>query len=340
MFGSTVLEVAIGLVFIYCLYSLLTTTINEIISSILGLRGKKLELAIKRMLTDENKAGSALSNQLFDKFFSQPTIKYMTDGRRDSWKGLKRVPSYIAAGDFSKGVIDSLKEIADSKGQLSLSMVTSALDKLDPQRKSDTVRLLDSFLQDGSNDLTKFRTQLEQWFDGMMERTSGWYKRQTQWTTFVIGLVMAMSFNVNTFDIVKHLSKDDSARGQIVQLATNYVKNHPAGSGDTSGARKADSEIAQRLDSLVAFADSLYRTDIFQSNQLLGMGWPSFCEFWKGITWTSLIGWLVTALAISLGAPFWFDLLSKLIQLRGTGTKPEDQKTKSSKEVEIMKRRG
>lgn len=36
-----------------------------------------------------------------------------------------------------------------------------------------------------------------------------------------------------------------------------------------------------------------------------------------------LLGFLLTALMISLGAPFWFDLLKKLVNLRGAGVKPE-----------------
>jgi hypothetical protein len=35
-----------------------------------------------------------------------------------------------------------------------------------------------------------------------------------------------------------------------------------------------------------------------------------------------LIGWGLSAIAISLGAPFWFDLLSKLVNLRHSGQKP------------------
>ena len=36
-----------------------------------------------------------------------------------------------------------------------------------------------------------------------------------------------------------------------------------------------------------------------------------------------IAGWLVTALALSLGAPFWFDLLTKFINIRGAGPKPK-----------------
>lgn len=38
----------------------------------------------------------------------------------------------------------------------------------------------------------------------------------------------------------------------------------------------------------------------------------------------SLLGIFVTALALSLGAQFWFDLLKKLVALRGSGAKPDE----------------
>ena len=55
----------------------------------------------------------------------------------------------------------------------------------------------------------------------------------------------------------------------------------------------------------------------------------SFPLVWEGVSgwgvggWvTHLFRWLFTAAAVSLGAPFWFDLLSRVAKLRGTGRRP------------------
>ena len=57
----------------------------------------------------------------------------------------------------------------------------------------------------------------------------------------------------------------------------------------------------------------------------LGLGWKNVV--WQKVTLfdalIKLLGWTVTALAISLGAPFWFDLLRKLVNIRSSGNKPE-----------------
>ena len=56
---------------------------------------------------------------------------------------------------------------------------------------------------------------------------------------------------------------------------------------------------------------------------------PSFCArlvlIWAALTYVTFwtwIGWAITALAISFGAPFWFDALGDVLKLRAAGPKP------------------
>jgi hypothetical protein len=67
--------------------------------------------------------------------------------------------------------------------------------------------------------------------------------------------------------------------------------------------------IITRLENV--FAPKGYHADLF--------------PFDTGPTWFKLIGLLLTALAISLGAPFWFDLLNKVISIRAAGRSPEEK---------------
>ena len=368
MFGSTILEVVIGLVFVYCLYSLLATTIEEIIASLLSLRGKKLEIAIWRMLAD-NKPRSTDKGALLAAFYNHPMIKYMNDGGH-----FNKRPSYISAHNFSKVLIDVLTDYRNRSGQWTPSAISTSLENLAakktpevqrdgnpipstrsevksretpdsttiPAPQEETVLFLKSIFAEANNDIIKFRVLLEQWFNDMMDRTTGWYKRQAQWILFAVGFTLAASLNVNTFEIVKRLSTDKTTLGQVVQLATNFSKNHPAGVGVPSATQRADSTTFARMDSLALYADSLSRTEIRQTNQLLGLGWGSGVCYSGWQIPVAFVGWLVTALAISLGAPFWFDLLGKLVQLRETGPKPGDGVPNSGKtdEVPITQRKG
>jgi hypothetical protein len=70
--------------------------------------------------------------------------------------------------------------------------------------------------------------------------------------------------------------------------------------------------------------NNLINDEINQAKSPLGLGWHP--EELQGMTpsdWViKVLGWIVTALAVSLGAPFWFDLLKKLVNIRSSGNQP------------------
>jgi CRISPR/Cas system CMR-associated protein Cmr5 small subunit len=338
MFENPIIDIAIGLALIYCLYSLFVTIINEIIASAFSLRAQMLKHALRRMLTDdenifknvfnkifkkEGNKNEQLGNKLFKDFLDHPLVKYMSSGI------LYKIPSYISPENFSKVLTDILKKnnITDVSSLLKdetkpeASGDTDKLIKKDNslESNSDTVKLIISFINDANNDLNKFKKILEKWFNDTMDRASGWYKRQAQLIILISGLIISLAFNVNTFEIVSYLSKDKTAREQIVNIAENYVKDRQIAVSDTNTAK--------RLDSLVIAAHEMYKTDIEPISQIVFAGWRSWDDFTTRF-FDSFLGCLVTALAISLGAPFWFDLLNKLVKIRGTGNKPSDDKNK------------
>ncbi|HQT92302.1 MAG TPA: hypothetical protein PL001_09790 [Candidatus Kryptobacter bacterium] len=234
-------------------------------------------------------------------------------------------------------MIDSLKTVSRIPGNITAEAIAGGLKTLDTKSNSETVQLLQSFLDDAGNDVAKFRALLQQWFDAMMERTSGWYKRQTQWITLIIGISIAAAFNASTFGIAGRLMKDNNARQELAQMASSYLQSHPQLQAGASTAVRPDSATA--IDSLVSYTANLYKTDIKQSNQLLGLGWSgdAAANHMDRDHWLmNLLGWVVTALAISLGSPFWFDLLGKLVQLRGTGPKPKPDA--QTEEITVIRR--
>lgn len=328
MFNSIILDVAIGLVFIYVLYSLFATIINELLATVFSMRAQKLKYAIKRMLTDnkENKE-SQLGEKLFKEFITHPLNTYM------STEIIKRSPSYISSGNFSKILLDILNGYDLNDDEIKSKNIIKKLESLgkDPNKEkwqSDTIKLIGSFLKDAGSDIDKFKKYIEKWFNDMMDRVSGWYKRQTQYIILAIGFVIALSFNVNTLEIAKRLSTDKIAREQLVQMATNYVIDRQL--------FVKDSVVAKRLDSLVIRADSLFKADIEPVNQIINIGWNSWGDFWGDFLY-NIIGCLITALAISLGAPFWFDLLNKFIKLRGTGVNPSEKPEEKIKVLNEVK---
>jgi hypothetical protein len=320
MFNYVVLDVVIGLVFIYLLYSLLATIIQEFIATYLGLRAKMLMKGISRMLDDDVNAKG-----ISDAFYGHPLIKYLGENKSYS------KPAYLSAKNFSKVLIDLLRGENVQPGQSYNPLIQQALitgktiwgvsSEISPQ----TLSYLRSLWADAQGDVEKFSSLLEQWFDDTMERASGWFKRKTQFILFFVGLALAIIFNIDTISIAGKLSNDPKLAAQLADNASVYMQNNkeiliqqfatPNSSVNTNNKVYKDQldSIITKSNNLMNTANDLVKGNIKDSNKLLGLGWGNKPN---NFHWWSILGWLITALAISLGAPFWFDLLNKLMQLR------------------------
>jgi hypothetical protein len=205
MFTSEILEIVIGLVFIYLLLSLLGTTISEIIAGLLSMRGKLLKKSLKYLLDDHDK------EILFGKFVEHPMfIKLSRDSK-------KKYPSYMSDSKFSKILLEALLEkrsLPNSKG------INEMLGNLVDGPTKET---LISIWSEAEEDLSKFRKGLEDWFNEVQARATGWYKKNVQVLLVIIGFIIALAFNADTLEMVNKLSVDSKARKNLVELAIKQV---------------------------------------------------------------------------------------------------------------------
>jgi hypothetical protein len=374
MFNSVALDIVIGLVFIYLLYSLLATILSELIATGLGLRARNLKEAVDRMLNDEKplkwwrrlvdtlNLTKSPKNPVVNAFYENPEIKYLGSS------GLFKTPSNFKAGSFSKTLLSLLfgkdkatRDIIESKiNNLTVTgkdkkgvLVTKNIDEA-------TAEYIRGLWLEAQGDVDKFKLHLEGWFDRTMEHTIEWYKRKMRVVTLILGLLIAWFFNADTIVIVKNLSTDKQARDQMVSMANAYIESGQY-SIDTAKIKNAKeiADLNKRMDTLLAIKGQL-EADIGKANDLLGAGSrlpdkvvvgtdsltkkktytpPVNLDFlpekyvnvdkgvidftcwdhWHYLFWLlghHFIGFLITAIAISLGAPFWFDLLSKMMSLK------------------------
>lgn len=445
--NSVVLDVVIGLIFIYLIYSLFISIVGEMISNWLGMRARILRQGITTMLTDHKEKSRGIFNIIehlnrwflrepadfrFSKageFYNQPSIKYLTRSTSNSiFFTTKGKPSYIANTNFSSTLINMLRTHGrgiHDWGKINFSIENNAI-HLEPETHKHLLQLL----RDSDDNMEVFIQKLEEWYEEMMDRVNGWYKRKVQFILFWIGFILVAILNVDTFFIVNKLSKDDNARNQMVMLAlqaadsssavaslltsrdSNLIRQelqkaygivnqdiHDAnlllGAGwgwDTLGknvtvsrAVSADNYLILRnaSDSLLRFQDSLGHLEAFLSNEklhyidlkkillehaqyrekitgqlqiinnqtdgnfisiesytyqanVISITGKKRASVWqKSLFIISQVsplkqkfwGLTITALALCLGAPFWFDLLQKLISLRSSGEKPKEQKS-------------
>ncbi|MEM6262555.1 MAG: hypothetical protein AAGI38_08615 [Bacteroidota bacterium] len=321
---SQLLGLVVGLIFFYLLLSLLVSAFWEAVAGFSGLRGKTMERAICRMLdgTATKQAPSSLSARFLD---AAPYQRL----RRLSLNG-KHPPSYLAPANFAQLLLGVL-ELPDEEskqvttGKLNLNQLKRNIEAVPDE---GTRNILFFLLEKAGGDIDKFLEGLEQWFIEMMDRVSGWYKRKTQLWLFVTGLIVAIAINGDTLAIAKGLLQDESRRAGVEKLAEAYasqalVLDSLGGSADFETVRERWNELAPGSD----------------AGELLGLGWESDWPRLQGIEGTEgtpyalwvlqkLGGWAITALAVSLGAPFWFDLLNRIMDLRYAGRRPTTEAQK------------
>lgn len=270
MFGSNVLEVAIGLIFVYILLSLLCSTINEqVFAPFFALRAKTLEAGIQNML-----ANPEVVRQLYDHPLIKALSQYATSSK-------PRKPSYIPADLFALALTDVIQSY-----------------KINPTATNSTVsEVLLSLIKKANGNPAQELASIEKWYNDTMDRVSGWYKRKVQLIIFALGLVIVVGLNIDTISIITRLSNDTVARAVIVSAAQ--------GANNT----QIDTEMLQK--------------NIAKVQPVIDLGWASSplpADFRGWVL--KIVGLLATTFAISLGAPFWFDLLNKFMTLRSSGPPP------------------
>ena len=207
-----------------------------------------------------------------------------------------------------------------------------------------------TLIDSAGNDVAQARVNIETWFNSGMDRVSGWYKRRTQFIIFVIGLLVAIALNADTILVVRKLSTDKQLRDSVAAAAVEYAKADATASptpkpsaAPTPGATPKPVAgdacwQAECKDSPDSPRCNLQKSRCELGSLGLPIGWAGTSDLsvtWPGWHWKQYggwwwqiywhgIGWLLTALAISLGAPFWFDLLNKFIVIRST-VKPKEK---------------
>jgi|HubBroStandDraft_2_1064218.scaffolds.fasta_scaffold46813_3 hypothetical protein len=284
-FSSTIVEVAIGLALIYIGLSLLASWINETIAAGLNLRGKGLTNGIRQMLGDA---------RLENKLFRHPILA-------SSKTHPERTPSYISASQFATALLDVIRadKVVGITPTQAFQGVQNALATTDEPLKT----ALTSIVATAAGDYTAVVNGIEGWFNDTMNRVSGAYRRGAMVWIFFIAIVLASGLDADSVKFVKMLEWNSSTRAALVTAAGTAAKE-----------QNASAALAH------------VSTTVFNS---LALGWfgspsPSPATTPVEPPWQIALGLLGTVLAISLGAPFWFDTLKFLMNVRSAGTNPSD----------------
>jgi len=345
MFGSTLLDIVIGLIFVYLLLSLICSALNEIIEAWLKKRATDLERGIAELLLDPQ--GKGLVQQLYQHPLVNGLFKgeYKSSLNKTWWQNIisrTKLPSYIPARNFALALMDTILpgQAKTPSGAAGATVTTTSPaigaagapvsspvppagaptpNPLKPLRDAignigDTKvkQCLMTLVDAAGNDVSKARENIEAWYNSSMERVTGWYKRRAQVIVFVLGLGVVIALNADTIAISTSLSRDKAVRDSLVAAAQDYVK------------QQSDNDKA--MDRVDKYTEKI-------RNLGLPLGWskenplsvPDNTKPDAFMSWLmKIIGWVITTVAISLGAPFWFDLLNKFMTVRSS-IKPKEK---------------
>jgi hypothetical protein len=377
------LEVAIGLSFLYLVFSLVISRVNESVASLFEWRSKGLKLGLHRMLTmtaDKHDEQDDLIHRLrrladLDHRLIVPltTPRIGPDWLLRLLHLRDRQPSYLSQRTFSLAVLDTLlpdrpnaaealkltEQLRSDVSNLAATNEESAeqLRKLLPKSNAvltaeereqfwwtvDTDKKLSSnekeplrrtlfqlsvasttpianlqatleklpdthplrapllgFVYTAEGNLGRLQQSIEQWFDDAMDRISGWYKRKVQIALGVYAIVLVLALNIDSLALARTLWSDPTLRQAIVAAASQPPNQDP-------------SKVEGQLDELSALH--------------LPIGWTS-TDPQRSVPQdlpallAKLAGLLITVLALLLGAPWWFAVLTRIASMRSSGPPP------------------
>ncbi|HLK88366.1 MAG TPA: hypothetical protein VKZ18_00650 [Polyangia bacterium] len=284
MFNSTVLDVALGLVFCWGAVALIASSVYEAIASMLKLRANDLLDGVKELLNDKDFTGLAQA------VYRSALVNPRDPGTAQGQGQLTAKPSYIDPMQFAQALIEAIQGAPDAAAELK-----AKIDAL-PDKQLQAM-LLGMYARAGGK-VEELQRQLASWYSAAMERVSGVYKRKAQLFSFLIALLVAGVLNIDSIHLCSALW------------------GHPA---DVAGLATAPDT-----------------TKALQDLRQLPIGWvvqaapdaqggPAQLRT-AAFGPLTLLGWLATACSALFGAPFWFGLLQRLVNVRGAGPKPAAEK--------------
>lgn len=334
---AEIFNLIIAMVFIYAFFASLVSGVNEIIGQLLVMRGRILFEGIAMMLGELPRDtgsrmvcgykrlkrklgfGDTQNARLTNALYAHPLIDTLSP------PGSSR-PSYISPQTFSAALVQVMA-IDGSIDQLKQSL---------QDRSKPLNRLLGPMLDEVQGDLDAFKAKVEAHYNAVMDRAGGWYKRRTQVMMFFVGLLLAGCLNVDTIYIVQQLQKDPEQVQKLVQVASDYTELTEESDTDDEAVKQLIGEVRQLNIKTEEFKNlglpigwRIVDTG-HDASQTAGQSSDPTCGMvclqrlpGQDNLFLVVLGWLMTALAGALGAPFWFDAVSKLFALRSSGKKPE-----------------
>jgi hypothetical protein len=363
MLSSPFLETIISLILIILIFSILVTCVQEGYVSITKARGKMLQFAIGEILNDQfnknfayllyqhpqvdllkRKQGelpSYIGSEIFARSLIDLIAKESTEVIYENIDGVivkkvKLIQPIIQKTGVFAGIEMNLTQSQINNPDL-INLAQRFKLGAESLQYSDLRKLLLSFYSNSLNDtgqesVQSLRLQIENWYNSYMDRVTGWYKRKVRMNLFLAAALVTMTFNLNFITLSKNIYADTKLRNSLTHTAESMSREeNPIARIQNQLTR--DSLVLKDID-----VDALAGTELpigwkitikdvgAEGKSWLGVASSYVTYFFKNhFKPVNIFGWLIFILTLSLGAPFWFDVLKKLVNMRNSGIAPQQK---------------
>ena len=315
-----------GIVLTYLLLSLICTALHELLELIFKMRARKLWDGVVAMLKDDTVA--FYNHVLIQGLRRQTAGTAITDITRTP--PATALPSYIPSHTFAQVVMDLALGRTPPTGGTGTNDQGMSL----PPGSGDFIGKIESLPDDSrlkavllslvttaGQDLADVQRNVEGWYDAAMDRVAGSYKRYALQVVFALGLIVAAVTNADSVALVNSISTSNGLSTALVHLA-DQVSAHPE--AFNGGAKTLTTDLSTCPAPFTAAACSEpVRSLALLKAQGLPLGWETLPSS-PGAWFFKVIGLIATGVALSMGAPFWFDVLNRIMVLRST-VKPAEK---------------
>src|SRR5215471_4108097 len=317
-----IIAVLISLVICWALFAILCSLVHEAIAQVLAERGRFMKKYLEQQLQD------------FSNGVNWATMLYQNGAIDMLTRDARKPTNDIAPPLFAQSLIETvgksqIVQMHIKPGQNAFRHPTLFNFKAATQvlTQSDVVSFFSQALNEAELNAVvngvvdegkayKYLSEaIQKWYSELTERLSLWYKKKTRQRLFWLGLVLSIILNVDSIQLFKVFNSDPASRAVVLNFYQKqgdslaaFAKQHAQGT--TPDSSKSANDLIQLNKAYLHTLDSLktaavvpvgFNNSIFKKPEHTVNSWA-----WK------LLGLLITGLAASFGAPFWFDLLRKV----------------------------
>jgi len=333
MSALPILDLVAGIIFIYFLLAIVNNAIIEVISASTKIRSADLKQWLEQTFNKVKTDGFA------NEIVNHPLLTALSpNGKATSYFDPKNFASALVQ------IIWASRQVKDPLNLLNLKNIKKAIEEspslpdLVKETLSYEITKIESHAGLASNQIELFEEKIAHWYDGIMERISSRFKRIILKYTLFVSFGLTLALNVDTLSLASYFyaHPHESTKWAGVAYASLEEQKYKTIVKEIGDTQIEDSASKPNLDSLKKVIKNQKEKaqsgiQVLQSGLPLGWNQQIFDSLFSGDALSvalnllkKVLGLAITVFAMAMGAPFWFDVLSKVANIRSV-IKPKNK---------------